>query len=187
MSSIRAISVLVLRLACLRLRVPIQPRGKNLLLVTGVLESVAAVEHTEVVHVLDITLVDIKTHVESLGEEMNGVECFGLGFGDGREGRRSREPLVSCEGPSDILHGDSFFVLVACGQVMQQWDFVVGAVGVAETAHAVSHAVGGQGLEAIGGTETYFSGYQSPARVAIRSGLVSASSLYTLQLLDSLD
>lgn len=61
------------------------------MLITGVIEFIAGVEDAEVVAVLDIALTEIKTHIESLGKEVKSVECFRLGFGDGRAIRCKRE------------------------------------------------------------------------------------------------
>ena len=161
------------------------PRGGNLLLVRGVRKSIAGVHYAEVVHVLNIARTEVKTHLESLCEEVNSVECFGLGFGNGREVWRSREGLIPCEGPSDALDYDSLFIIRGSGHVMKQGKFVVWTIRVAETARGEScHKRSGR--KTPGENDTDFSATQSPARVAIRSGRVSASSLYTLQLLDSL-
>lgn len=119
----------------LDLRLQSAPGGKfkKSLLVRGVLEAVAAVEHAEVVHVLDIALAEIETDVEALGEEVESVEGFGLGFGYGRDVGRAREGLVAYESAADVLDDDSLFVSVGGGLVVQQRDFLTGTIGVAET------------------------------------------------------
>lgn len=66
------------------------------LLVTCVLEPIAGVEEAEVVNVLDIALTEIKTRIQSLYKEMS-IECFSLGFGNGRDFRQA------IEGGSDTL------------------------------------------------------------------------------------
>ena len=40
---------------------------------------------SQIVHVLDIALLKVQGHVESFGQEVQSIECFGLGFGDGRD------------------------------------------------------------------------------------------------------
>lgn len=60
------------------------------MLVRGVLESIAGVEAAEIIYILDVPLKEIKTYMESLCKEVQSVECFGLGLGDGRDVRRSR-------------------------------------------------------------------------------------------------
>lgn len=59
------------------------------------------------------------------------------------------------------------------------------ALGFAENVRSVDHAMRGSGL-AVEETDTDFPAIQSSARVAMRSRPVSASSLYTLQLLANL-
>ena len=121
---------------------------ENLLLTMGVLKSIAGVENAEVVDILDIALTEIKTRMESLCKEVKSIECFGLGFGNGRDFRRSREGLIPCKCPSSILNYDSLFVLVGRGQIMKQGAFVVGVLGVTETVLGVSNAMRGPGLAA---------------------------------------
>ena len=77
----------------LRLGLQITQEG-DILLITGVLESIAGVEDAEIVDVLDIALTKIKTHMESLCKEVKSVECLGLGFGNGWAPMRSREGLI---------------------------------------------------------------------------------------------
>ena len=75
-------------------------------------------KNTEVVDVLDITLTKIKTYMELIREKVESVECFGLGFGNGRDVRRSREGLISCERSPGVLDDDPFFALIGCRLVM---------------------------------------------------------------------
>ena len=84
----------------------------------GVFESIAGVKNTEVVDVLYITLTKIKTYMELIREKVESVECFGLGFGNRRDVRRSRKGLISRECSAGVLDDDPFLALVGCRLVM---------------------------------------------------------------------
>ena len=75
-------------------------------------------KNTKVVDVLDITLTKIKTYMELIRKKVESVECFGLGFGNRRDVRRSREGLISRERSPGVLHDDPFFALIECRLVM---------------------------------------------------------------------
>lgn len=106
-----------------------QQGGKEtqLLLIRGVSEVIAGVEDAEVVDVLDVSLAEIKTYVESICEGVESVEGFGLG-------------LVPCEGSPSVLNDDSLFILVGRRQMMEKSTFVIGVLWVAETVRNFSTA-----------------------------------------------
>lgn len=153
---------------------------KYLLLLRSVLESVASVENAQVVGILHVAFSKAKRDSVLLGEEMQSIECFGLGFGNGWHVRGSRQAPIACESPPRVLDDQSLRGRLGLGLVVKQWSQCILVAPATETIHQSQ-----QKLIAIKHS-THFSLAQGSARVRIKSGRVLASSLYTVHELDNL-
>lgn len=114
-----------------------------------------------------------------LCEEVQCIESFSLRFCDCWNIRGARKSPVASERSTGILNDDSLRFGARLGLVVKKWPQSVLIALAAETIWTLA-------LLLVCMHWTHFSGAHGSARVRMRSGRVSASSLYTFQLLDSL-
>jgi hypothetical protein len=67
-----------------------------------------SMEDTQVIDILNITLLKVKHHSVLLGSVMQSIKGFSLGFRDGRDVIRPWQAPVPCECPPRILDDQSF-------------------------------------------------------------------------------
>lgn len=89
-------------------------------------------ENTQIVHVLHVTLSEVETYRRLLGFKMEGVEGFGLGFGDRWDIGGPRECLEACECSAGVLDYQSFGRGAGGGLIVEEWTGGVWLFRVAE-------------------------------------------------------
>jgi hypothetical protein len=104
--------------------------GLNLLFILGIPKSITGVENGDVVDVLNIALLEICRYAETLTQEMQGVQSFGLGFGDGWEMVAAGESSETNVVTTGVLEHDSF------------WGLAIGAGGLMVNQRATGNLVG---------------------------------------------
>lgn len=90
-------------------------------------------KHTQVIDKLDVALLEVERYGIFLCGEVQGVEGFGLGGGDGWNGRGAWEGLESRKGTACILDDETEMGSWGCRGEVKKWPRRVGFAGVSET------------------------------------------------------
>lgn len=114
---------------------------------------------------------------------MEGIKGFGLSFSYGWHIRGSWQTPIACERPSCILDDQSLRSRLGLWLIVKQRSKCILVPPTTKTIAIVRSSFFKFELVT---SLTYFSLAQGSARVLIRSGLVLASSLYTVHELDNL-
>jgi len=78
-------------------------------------------EDTEVVDILDVSLLEAQSECVLLSEEVERVEGFCMCFGDGWDVLRTWEAEEPCEEAASVLNGDSLRGSLRPREVVQKW------------------------------------------------------------------
>lgn len=133
---------------------------------------------TQVINILNVTLLKVQCKTKLLRQKVKCIQSLGLRFGDWGDIFASREMQKSSKPTTSILNYDPLGSVSMCRCVVEKWLETIRLFGI-----TVSTEISFNPFPVF---VTYPSKAQSSARVLIISGLVLASSLYTLQLLASL-
>lgn len=139
-------------------------------------------ENAQIVGILHIALSKPKRNRMLISQKMEGIKGLGLSFSDGWHVRGSWQTPIARERPSCVLDDQSLRSRLGLWLIVKQWSQCILVPPTTKTITKVRRFFKFYVLR----SSTYFSLAQGSARVLIRSGLVLASSLYTVHELDNL-
>jgi hypothetical protein len=82
-----------------------------LLLLWRISEAVTGVKHGEVVHILDVSLLEVQLDIETFSKEVNGIQGFSLVLSDGWDGLGPRKSTEASERPPCVLQNHPLWVI----------------------------------------------------------------------------